>query len=63
MSAQFILIVWVTFVADQPPQVYSLSGNFDLDTCRALIPARVQVALQECPGANVRGECIPMVKK
>lgn len=61
--AQFILIIFVTMSPGQTAQVFKLSGNWDYQTCRALINSGVQEALQVYPGASVTGQCLQMTPK
>lgn len=59
----WLLIILVTFAPGQPAQVFKLSGNWDYQTCRALINSGVQEALQVYPGASVTGQCLQMTPK
>lgn len=60
--AQYLLLILITFAPGQPAQVWQLSGQYDYQTCRGLIPMKVSEAQQVYPGAVVTGQCLQMVK-
>lgn len=58
---QFILIVWVTILGTTNPLVYTVSGSFPYEQCRALMPEKIAEAKQRFQMATIKAECLQMV--
>lgn len=59
--AQFVLLVYVTIIGTTNPLVYTISGQFTYEQCRAAMPIKVAEARQRFQQAQVTAQCLQLV--